>query len=131
MRFLPTGSCRTETKTYKVALVADVPEQGAAVRVLWPEEALWPQGGYANNFLVNHTPWDFTLRLGHVVTPAILPGTPLPPHGLEIIATPIAQITMPPPALLQLVLALQDQIAKYRAAFGEIGGAPPEQGIVG
>ena len=113
--------------------MSDVPPEGpgSAVRVVWPEESLWPQGGYANTCVVNHTPWDFTIRLGHVVTPAILPGEEPPEGVLEVMSTPIAQITMPPPAFLQLVLILQDQIAKYRAAFGDIGGAPPDQGITG
>jgi hypothetical protein len=112
--------------------VSDVPgDEGAQVRIVWPEEALWPQGGYANAFLVNSTPWDFTMRFGHVVTPAILPGDAPPEGGLDIMSTPIAQITMPPPAFLQLVIVLQEQIAKYRAAFGDIGGAPPDEGIVG
>lgn len=103
--------------------------EGGQVRLVWPEDALWPQGGYANVLIVNHTPWDFTIRLAHVVTPAIPPGTDVPEGGVEVPATPVAQVTMPPPAFLQLALVLQDQIAKYTAAFGPIGGADPEAGI--
>lgn len=110
---------------------SEPPPESAAIRVVWPDEALWPQGGYTNTFVVNHTPWDFTIRYGHVVMPAILPGQTPPVGGLEVMTMPVAQVTMPPPAFLQLVLILQDQIAKYRASYGEIGGAPPEKGIVG
>ncbi len=94
------------------------------VRITWPEDALWPQGGYGNVFLINHTPWDFTLRVGHVVLPA--QGAP---GGVDVSATPVAQITMPPHALRQLVLILQQQIAKYTANYGDIGGPPAEEGI--
>jgi Protein of unknown function (DUF3467) len=108
--------------------MSEVPE-GSQVRIVWPEDALWPQGGYANSILVNHTPWDFTLRLGHIVLPALPPGEPAPEGGVEVVATPIAQVTMPPQTLRQLALVLQEQVAKYIANYGEIGGGPPEAGI--
>jgi hypothetical protein len=103
--------------------------EGGQVRIVWPEDALWPQGGYANSVLVNHTPWDFTLRLGHIVLPGLPPGTEPPEEGIEVMATPIAQVTMPPQALRQLALVLQEQVARYVATYGEIGGGPPEAGI--
>lgn len=106
-----------------------MPEQGGQVQIAWPEDALWPQGGYANIMLVNHTPWDFTIRFGHVVLPAIPPGTPIPADGIQTSATPIAQVTLPPQALRQLSLLLQEQVARYVANYGDIGGGPPEAGI--
>jgi hypothetical protein len=109
--------------------MGDMPQEGGQVRISWPEDALWPQGGYANSILVNHTPWDFTLRLGHIVLPALAPGAPVPAEGIEAVATPIAQVTMPPQTLRQLALVLQEQVARYTAVYGEIGGGPPEQGI--
>jgi Protein of unknown function (DUF3467) len=104
------------------------PEQ-AQVRIEWPEESQWPQGGYANIILVNHTPWDFTIRFGHVVLPPNPPGGRMPEEGIRTAATPISQVTMPPQTLRQLALLLQQQVAKYTANYGEIGGGPPEEGI--
>lgn len=113
--------------------MAQVPEgqEPGQARIVWPEDALWPQGGYGNAFMVNHTPWDFTLRFGHVVLPPVAPGAQPPPEGIEIMATPVAQVTMPPPALLQFSIVIQQQIAAYQNNYGPIGGAPPEQGISG
>jgi hypothetical protein len=90
------------------------------VRITWPEDALWPQGGYGNAILVNHTPWDFTLRVGHVTLPANFALND--PDGPSVGAQPVAQITLPPVAVAQLAAILQDQIAKYTAAYGPIGG---------
>ena|SRR6266536_1502722 len=103
-------------------------EPSSQARIVWPEDALWPQGGYGNAFLVQHTPWDFTIRIGHVVLPPIAPGEPTP-ATVEVQVIPVSQVTMPPPALLQLVLVLQQQIAAYTDQYGPIGGANPEQGI--
>lgn len=103
-------------------------EGASAVRIVWPEDPLWPQGGYANVMLVNHTPFDFTLRLAHVVLPALPPGE-RPEGTVEVMAIPIAQITLPPPTFRQLALVIQQQVATYVQTYGEIGGAPPEQGI--
>lgn len=98
-------------------------QPGTQVKLGWPDDPLWPQGGYANMVLVNHTPWDFTIRFGHATLPAI--GEEDAPSGpVEVVAAPVAQVTLPPVALLQLVHILQDQIAKYNANFGEIGGPP-------
>jgi len=108
--------------------MSDTPQEGGEVRIVWPEDALWPQGGYANIVLVNHTPWDFTLHLGHVVPPTLGPGEVPSEAGVEIMATPIARVTMPPQALRQLAIVLQEQVARYIAAFGEIG-TPPEEGV--
>jgi Protein of unknown function (DUF3467) len=105
------------------------PHEGSQVQIQWPEEAQWPQGGYANIILVNHTPWDFTIRFGHVVLPPNPPGVPLPEEGLQTAATPIAQVTMPPQALRQLALVLQEQVARYVGTYGEIGGGRPEEGL--
>jgi len=104
----------------------DAPPEGGQVQIVWPEESLWPQGGYANAVMVNHTPWDFTLRLGLIVLPAIPPGTPFPEGGVQTMATPIAQVTMPPQALRQLALVLQEQLARYTAAYGNIEPLPGE-----
>lgn len=109
--------------------MSDTPEEGGQVQILWPEDALWPQGGYANIVLVNHTPWDFTIRFGHVVLPALPPGAPIAEEGIQTTGTPIAQVTMPPQALRQLALVLQEQVARYIGTYGEIGGGPPEKGI--
>jgi uncharacterized protein DUF3467 len=95
-------------------------ERGGQVQIVWPEDAMWPQGGYANVVMVNHTPWDFTLRMGMVVLPALPPGAPIPPEGVQTITTPIAQVTMPPQALRQLARVLQEQLAKYAATYGQI-----------
>jgi hypothetical protein len=109
--------------------MSETPDEAAGrASVVWPDDALWPQGGYANVIVVNHTPWDFTLRLGHVVLPYHPPGT-APEGGVEIIATPVAQVTMPPAALRQLAIVLQEQVARYMANYGDIGGPPPDQGI--
>lgn len=110
--------------------MSDVPpEGGPPVTIAWPEDALWPQGGYANAVLVNHTPWDFTLRLGHIVLPGLPPGAPVPEGGINVMATPVAQVTLPPQTLRQLALVLQEQIARYMATYGEIGGGPPDAGL--
>lgn len=110
--------------------MSDTPPEGSQVQIIWPEDALWPQGGYANSILVNHTPWDFTLRLGHIVLPALPPGS-VPAEGIQVMATPIAQVTMPPQALRQLAIVLQEQVARYIATYGEIGGAggPADAGL--
>jgi len=107
------------------------PEGGVPIRILLPEDALWPQGGYANFILVNHTPHDFTIRLAQLVMPAFAPGQPPPPEALsedgalEIRPIPVAHVTMPPPAFRDLALVVQDQVAKYNEQFGAIGGTPP------
>jgi hypothetical protein len=114
-------------------------DQEAQIRLVWPDEALWAQGGYANSFAINHTPWDFTLRMGHTVMPTFDPlRPPAPGVEIEVPIMPVAQITMPPTAFREMVLALQDQIAKYTASWGQIGGrepggeigdsAPPDEG---
>ena len=46
-------------------------DEGTRIKVVWPEEGLWPQGGYANAFSINHTPWDFTIRMGQMVLPTM------------------------------------------------------------
>ena len=102
------------------------PEGGQQVQIVWPEESLWPQGGYANAVMVNHTPWDFTLRLGLIVLPAIAPGAPVPDDPVQTMATPIAQVTMPPQALRQLALVLQEQLVRYTATYGNIEPLPGE-----
>lgn len=98
------------------------------VKIVWPDDALWPQGGYANTIAVNQTPWDFTIRLGHVVMPPFT-AEDVPTETIEVELAPVAQVTLSPHAVLQLVLILQDQIAKYTAAHGSIGGRNPEEGI--
>jgi Protein of unknown function (DUF3467) len=103
-----------------------VAAEEARIRIVWPEDALWPQGGYANAFQINHTPWDFTVRMGQMVLPAFDPEQPPPPGTeVEVPLMPVAQVTMPPSAFRELVLALQDQIAKYTATWGPIGGREP------
>ena len=97
----------------------EMAEQQGQVQIQWPEEALWPQGGYANVVMVNHTPWDFTIRFGLLVLPSLPPGAPVP-EDLQATATPIAQVTMPPQALRQLAQVLQVQLAKYTATYGQI-----------
>lgn len=104
------------------------PEGGQQVQIVWPDESLWPQGGYANAVMVNHTPWDFTLRLGLIVLPAIPPGGAVSAEAVQTMATPIAQVTMPPQALRQLALVLQEQLARYTAAYGNIEPLPGENG---
>lgn len=106
--------------------MSEMPPEGAPVQIIWPEEALWPQGGYANVVMVNHTPWDFTLRLGHIVLPPLPPGTPMPPEGIQTSATPIAQVTMAPQALRQLALVLQEQLLRYTSTYGQIEPLPGE-----
>ncbi|MFA5786108.1 MAG: DUF3467 domain-containing protein [Actinomycetota bacterium] len=98
------------------------------VQIRWPEDALWPQGGYANVILVNHTPWDFTLRFGQVTLPSLPPDDPAAAASVEIVASPIAQVTLPPVALAQLSAILQEQIVKYTNTYGAIGGSP-EKGL--
>jgi hypothetical protein len=100
-----------------------MPNGEGQVRIVWPEEGLWPQGGYGNAILVNHTPWDFTLRIGHVILPAITPGQE--PDTVEVEVAPVAQFTMPPSAIRELAQVLQQQIATYIQTYGETGGIPP------
>jgi hypothetical protein len=102
-----------------------VPEEPEEGRILWPEHEMWPQGGYANVIAANFTPWDFTIRFGLVTLPPVGPGVSGP---VEIPATPVAQVTLAPVAAAQVAAVLQDQIAKYTAIHGPIGGSP-EQGI--
>ena len=99
---------------------ATPPEGAQPVEIVWPEESLWPQGGYANAVMVNHTPWDFTLRLGLIVLPSIPPGGPAPEEGIRTMATPISQVTMPPQAVRQLARVLQDQLLRYTQTYGQI-----------
>lgn len=107
--------------------MSDMPPEGGQVQIGWPEEALWPQGGYANVILVNHTPWDFTLRFGHVVLPSMAPSAEMPDQ-VQATAIPIAQVTLSPVTLRQLSLVLQQQVARYISTYGEIGG-PSDEGI--
>ncbi len=108
------------------------PEEGVPLRIVLPEDALWPQGGYANFILVNHTPHDFTIRLAQLVMPAFTPGQPPPREALaddgalEVHPIPVAHVTMAPPAFRDLALVVQEQVAKYNAQYGEIGGTPPD-----
>lgn len=104
------------------------PEGGQQVQIHWPDESLWPQGGYGNAVMVNHTPWDFTLRFGLIVLPAIPPGGVVPEGGVQTMATPIAQVTMPPQALRQLAVVLQEQLARYTSTYGNIEPLPGEDG---
>lgn len=107
--------------------MSEGPAGGQQVQIQWPEESLWPQGGYGNAVMVNHTPWDFTLRFGLIVLPGIPPGAGAP-EVVQTMATPIAQVTMPPQALRQLALVLQEQLARYTSTYGNIEPLPGEDG---
>jgi hypothetical protein len=98
--------------------------EGPEARIVWPEDALWPQGGYANTIAVNHTPWDFTIYVGHVALPPITADHAEGRPSMDIPVTPVAQVTIPPVAAAQLAAILQEQIAKYVTQYGPIGGAP-------
>ena len=101
-------------------------DEGTRIKVVWPEEGLWPQGGYANAFSINHTPWDFTIRMGQMVLPTMdVDNPPLPGTEVEVAVMPVAQVTLPPSAFRELVLALQEQVVKYTATWGDIGGREP------
>lgn len=94
-------------------------DEGLPVKVTWPEDALWPQAGYGNAFLINHTPWDFTVRVGQVVLPAVSKEVVQAGESLEVSAVPVAEITFPPAALRQLSDALVEQIEKYEETYGK------------
>lgn len=91
--------------------------QGLPVEISWPDEPLWPQAGYGNAFLVNHTPWDFTLRVGQIVFPPVDEETLKSGKLIQVSAIPVAEITIPPQAMRQLADALRDQVEKYERTY--------------
>ena len=84
-------------------------------------DAATANGVFVNSAFVNHTETEFTIDLIHVQPQ--LPGAP--PATLK--ATVRARAITTPKHMKRLLLAIQDNLAKYEARFGpvELGEAPP------
>ena len=95
---------------------------GPSVHLEWPDDTEWPNVGYGNTFSINHTPWDFTLRIGHATVPTVSE-TDQPSPTVQIAISPVCQVTLPPTAMVQLLNAIQEQVAHYARDYGGIPGS--------
>jgi hypothetical protein len=92
-----------------------VPSAPTEIKVKIADEAL--RGSYANTLLVSHTAEEFVLDF-------ILS---LPPQ-----AVCNARVILHPGHLKRVILALQQNLARYEAAHGAVAAAPdPGQGNIG
>ena len=83
-------------------------------------DATTANGVFVNSAFVNHTDTEFTLDLIYVQ-----PQPPGPP-GTSLKATVRARAITTPKHMKRLLLAIQDNLAKYEARFGpvDLGDAP-------
>jgi hypothetical protein len=89
---------------------------GISIHVDWPSDSEnWP-GGYVNVFALTTTPWEVTIRAGHM----ILPAEQERPAHIEAVPDPVARLVMSPVAAKQLLLFLAEQVRGIEAANGTI-----------
>jgi hypothetical protein len=78
---------------------------------------------YANNILVEVTPWDFRLSVGEIEKVEAAPeGRTIGKFYVE----DKARITMSPEHTKALLKLLQDNVAQFEAKVGPIPTGPPE-----
>ena len=85
--------------------------EGPRIQIQVPE-ALQP-GAYANGAMVRHTPYEFTLDFF-----ATQPPTPDAPNTVQALVT--ARVKIPPTVVFDLLRAVNENMTKYEAQFGEI-----------
>ena len=89
-------------------------EKPVEIQISFPEHL---RGGvYSNNMIVAHTKEEFFLDFLMVA----------PPTG-----TVTARVILSPGHVKRVVGALQENLAKYEASFGQIRAAEPPQGKIG
>jgi hypothetical protein len=77
-------------------------------------------GVYSNMILVWHTPYEFTLDFAAIE----------PSDTNRVPCRVVTRVRIPPTVIFDLMRALNENMAKYEASFGEIkrpggGGRPP------
>lgn len=87
-------------------------------KIVYPEATEEDRPLYANTVLVNHTPWDFALHFGHVVTPVA--AKPSPAGEIEVKAKKVAVVNIPAPLVRGIITALQTNLERYEKAYGKI-----------
>jgi Protein of unknown function (DUF3467) len=98
-----------------VRSVAWVNEPPPNLEVNVPED-LKP-GVYANGAMVWHTPYEFTLDF--------FATQPRPPDSSSVPCHVTARVKIPPTVVFELLRALNDNMTKYEAQFGEIRRVRP------
>jgi hypothetical protein len=101
--------------------MADKPTPPQAIQIQIDVDPATANGVFVNSAFVNHTETEFTIDLIHVQPQ--LPGAPASP----LKATVRARAITTPKHMKRLLLAIQDNLAKYEARFGavDLGEAPP------
>ncbi len=96
------------------------PPQPQTVQIQLELDAATANGVFINSAFVNHTDTEFTLDLIYVQ-----PQPPGPP-GTNLKATVRARAITTPKHMKRLLLAIQDNLAKYEARFGpvDLGDTP-------
>ena len=92
-------------------------------RIVHPELTDEDPVFYSNSVLVNHTPWDFTLHFGHLVTPG---KAPTRGPEVEVTARRVATLTIPRSLMPALIRALQENLSRSEDTYGKI--QTPETG---
>lgn len=93
-----------------------VPEEERQVRIDVPESL--QQGAYANGAMVWHTPFEFTIDFI-----AIQPVDPESPGVVPCLVT--SRVKIPTTVIFDLLKALNENMTKYEATFGEIRRIEP------
>jgi hypothetical protein len=91
------------------------PPEALQVQVNWDEAAALPTMA-ANAFLVAQTPYEFIITAGFI-TPPIFAVQPTPEQLAKIksvTAKPIVRLALSPGRVVELVQALQQQLAVYQ-----------------
>src|SRR5436309_4799873 len=93
--------------------MADEPQQQeTAFEIQIPPE-LEP-GQYANFLSVWHTPFEFTLDFA-----ATQPSRPTD-TGVSVPCRVVARVRIPPPVMLDVLGAMNENVSRYQQSFGEI-----------
>jgi hypothetical protein len=98
--------------------MAETDGKQAVARLILPEITEEDKSIYANHVIVNHTPWDFALHFGSVVTPL---QPKLNDSGeLEIQVKKLLTINIPSTLIKGLINALQTSLDRYEKQYGKV-----------
>jgi uncharacterized protein DUF3467 len=84
-----------------------------------PEEEA---GAYANFLMVWHTPHEFTMDFA--VTQPSQPNE----GGVKVPCRVVSRLRIPPPVMLEILQAMNENVARYQQSFGEIHRPMPQGG---
>ena len=98
--------------------MAEKDDKEAVARIILPEFTGEDKSIYANHVIVNHTPWDFALHFGSVLTPL---KPKLNDAGeVEIEVKKLLTINIPSTLIKGLINALQTSLDRYEKQYGKV-----------